>query len=131
MILQTNSPIYEQIYEEYKKLIKLGVLKDGDKLPSVRELGIELGINPNTVSRAYDLLIKEGYAKALEKKGIYVDYKEGNLEIRNDEVKKQIKKIKDSGVDKDKVIEIIDEVYGGQLWLKSKIYLKVLEIKVY
>ena len=113
MILQTNSPIFEQIYEEYKKLIKLGVFKNGDKLPSVRELGIELGINPNTVSRAYDLLIKEGYVKALEKKGIYVNYKEGNLEERKEEIKKQITKIKDSGIDKDKLIEMINEVYGG------------------
>ena len=113
MILQTNSPIFEQIYEEYKKLIKLGIFKDGDKLPSVRELGIELGINPNTVSRAYDLLIKEGYAKALEKKGIYVDYKEGNLEKKNNEIKKQLTEIKDSGVDKEQLMEMINEVYGG------------------
>ncbi len=115
MILQTNSPIFEQIYEEYKKLIKLGVFKDGDKLPSVRELGIELGINPNTVSRAYDLLIKDGYARSLEKKGIYVDYKESNSEKRNNEIKKQIREIKESGLSKEEMIKIIDEVYGGQL----------------
>ena len=113
MVLQTNTPIFEQIYEEYKKLIKLGIFKDGDKLPSVRELGIELGVNPNTVSRAYDLLIKEGYAKSLEKKGIYVDFKEGNLLEKNIEIRKQIVAFKESGIEKDDLIEIIGEVYGG------------------
>ncbi len=113
MVLQTNTPIFEQIYEEYKKLIKLGIFKDGDKLPSVRELGIELGVNPNTVSRAYDLLIKEGYAKSLEKKGIYVDFKESNLLEKNIEIKKQIVALKESGIEKDDLIEIIGEVYGG------------------
>ncbi len=113
MVLQTNTPIFEQIYEEYKKLIKLGIFKDGDKLPSVRELGIELGVNPNTVSRAYDLLIKEGYAKSLEKKGIYVDFKENNLLEKNIEIRKQIVAFKEFGIEKDDLIEIIGEVYGG------------------
>lgn len=113
MILKTNLPIFEQIYEEYKKLIELGIFKEGDKLPSVRELGIELGVNPNTVSRAYELLIKEGYVKSLEKKGIYVNYSESNLLKKNLQIKKQIVEIKDSGLNKDELIQIINEVYGG------------------
>ncbi len=113
MILKTNLPIFEQIYEEYKKLIELGIFKDGDKLPSVRELGIELGVNPNTVSRAYELLIKDGYVKSLEKKGIYVNYNESNLSKKNSQIKKQIIEIKDSGLNKDELIQIINEVYGG------------------
>lgn len=113
MILKTNLPIFEQIYEEYKKLIELGIFKEGDKLPSVRELGIELGVNPNTVSRAYELLIKEGYVKSLEKKGIYVNYNESNLLKKNLQIKKQIVEIKDSGLNKDELIQIINEVYGG------------------
>ena len=44
--------VYLEIAEEYKRFIRLGVLSDGDKLPSVRALAVELGINPNTVERA-------------------------------------------------------------------------------
>ena len=119
MILQTNLPIFEQIFKEYEKLIKLGVLKNGEKLPSVRELGIELGVNPNTVSRAYDLLIKGGYVKSFEKKGIYVIYKNNNAKIKFNEVSKFVINLKNSGLDKEDLIKIINDVYGGDnLWLK-------------
>ena len=49
--------VYLEIAEEYKRFIRLGVLSDGDKLPSVRALAVELGINPNTVERAYTCLL--------------------------------------------------------------------------
>lgn len=66
--------VYLEIAEEYKRFIRLGVLSDGDKLPSVRALAVELGINPNTVERAYTLLESEGYIRTIVKKGAYVDY---------------------------------------------------------
>ncbi len=111
MILNTSEPIFEQIYKEYKKLIELGVFNDGDKLPSVRELAYELGVNPNTVKRAYDLLINDKIVKSIEKKGIFVSY---NADITKlSEAKVLVNDIKKLGVDKDELIKIIDEVYKG------------------
>ena len=47
------SPIYEQIKQRFKDLIVKGVLKENDKIPSVRELALNLAINPNTIQKAY------------------------------------------------------------------------------
>ena len=49
----TRIPIYEQIINNVIKMASLGVLKPGDKLPPVRILASELGINPNTAAKAY------------------------------------------------------------------------------
>ena len=46
-------PIYLQIVENIKLLISKGALSENEKLPSVRTLSLELGINPNTIQRAY------------------------------------------------------------------------------
>ena len=58
-----SKPIFIRIYEDYKKYIILGVYKPGDKLPSVREVAEEKGINPHTVNRAFMMLEEEGYVK--------------------------------------------------------------------
>ncbi len=116
--LSSKSPIYEQLSEEYKKLILLGVFKEGEKLPSVRELGLELGINPNTVARAYEILISEGLVESYEKKGIYVIYKK-DKQVLKDNVKKKIEEMKTAGIKKDELIQIVNNVYGGKnKWLK-------------
>lgn len=52
----TNKPIYQHIYDIVVERIILGQLHEGDRVPSVRELAIELQVNPNTVMRAYDSL---------------------------------------------------------------------------
>ena len=46
-------PIYTQIVEGFRQQITAGILQQGEKLPSVRELASELTINPNTIQRAY------------------------------------------------------------------------------
>ena len=72
MNFSNNNPIYLEIYHQYKKYIELEVYKPNDKLPSVRALANDLGINPNTVQRAYTLLEDEGFIETLPKKGVYV-----------------------------------------------------------
>ena len=70
--LQGKSSIHEQIRDQILRYIKLGVLKADDKLPSVRQLAVELGINPNTVQKAYQELENQGYIYTLPKKGAFV-----------------------------------------------------------
>ncbi|HBB06071.1 MAG TPA: GntR family transcriptional regulator [Firmicutes bacterium] len=65
-------PVYLQLAENYKRLIDLGVYKEGDILPSVRELALAYHINPNTALRGYGELINENYAISIPKKGYYV-----------------------------------------------------------
>ncbi len=65
-------PIYGQIIDGIKEQISAGVLKPGDKLPSVRELAASLTINPNTIQRAYRLLEFNGWIVTIPGKGCFV-----------------------------------------------------------
>ena len=66
------TPIYEQVRDNYRNLILSGVLPEGYKMPSVRELASELAINPNTIQRAYRELEAEGYTVSVPGKGSFV-----------------------------------------------------------
>ena len=65
-------PIYSQIADGFREQILSGVLSDGDKLPSVRELAVELSINPNTIQRAYRELETQGWIATVSGKGCFV-----------------------------------------------------------
>ncbi len=67
-------PIYSQITDGFREQILSGVLAEGDKLPSVRELAVELSINPNTIQRAYRELETQGFIATVSGKGCYVTY---------------------------------------------------------
>lgn len=65
-------PIYEQITDQIKTLIRGGELKENDNLPSVRALSKDLKISALTVKKAYDSLEEEGFAVTVHGKGTYV-----------------------------------------------------------
>ena len=67
-----SRPIYEQVKEGLRQLIINGVLTEGSRLPSVRELAVSLTINPNTIQRAYRELETEGYICSVAGRGSYV-----------------------------------------------------------
>lgn len=65
-------PIYEQIKEQIKSQILSGELKEGDKLPSLRELARDLRISVLTTTRVYTELEKEGFITNIQGRGCYV-----------------------------------------------------------
>ncbi len=65
-------PIYEQVTERFKMLILRGVLCPDEKIPSVRNLAVDLSINPNTIQRAYSELERQGYIYTVKGKGNFV-----------------------------------------------------------
>ena len=65
-------PIYVQIMDGLRQQIGSGVLQQGDRLPSVRELAAELSINPNTIQRSYRQLEMEGWIATVPGKGCFV-----------------------------------------------------------
>ena len=65
-------PIYAQIIDGFKEQIASGILRPGEKLPSVRELAAELAINPNTIQRSYRRLELEGWIATVPGKGCFV-----------------------------------------------------------
>ncbi len=69
---QDRRPLYEQIVEKLRTLILRGVLAPDSRLPSVRQLAMDLSINPNTIMRAYMELEKEGLIYPVKGKGNFV-----------------------------------------------------------
>lgn len=65
-------PIYTQIVDNFRSQITSGVLQNGDRLPSVRELASVLAINPNTIQRAYRELEMAGWIATVPGKGCFV-----------------------------------------------------------
>lgn len=65
-------PIYEQICEKFKTLILKGVLVPDEQMPSVRNLAVELSINPNTIQRAYAELERENFIYTVKGRGNFV-----------------------------------------------------------
>lgn len=88
-------PIYEQIVDQTKALIRSGELKENDVLPSVRTLSKELKISSLTVKKAYDTLETEGYTITIHGKGTYVAKvnKELILEEEKKELEAELEKI--------------------------------------
>jgi GntR family transcriptional regulator len=70
--IRGGSPINEQLCERLTELISAGVLKSDEKLPAVREVAKQLGVNPNTVQKAYQLLEQRGLIYSIPAKGSYV-----------------------------------------------------------
>ena len=68
--------VYLEIANKYESYITNGLYKAGDKLPSVRAVAAELGVNPNTVAKAYSVLEDRALIRALPKKGAFVIYGE-------------------------------------------------------
>ena len=105
--------VYLEIAKRYEKYITLGVIKSGERLPSVRSAAGELGVNPNTVQRAYSLLEERGFIRSMPKKGAYVIYNDEKTEVNLPlkELADTIISLRSSGITKTDVLAIIEEVY--------------------
>lgn len=105
--------VFENIVEEIKSLIQVGVLKGGDKLPSVRAYAVERKINPNTVAKAYAVLEEQGLIRVQPKKGAYVL---GTQEKKDElaELKAQIAMWRSAGIREEEIVEALKAVYEEQ-----------------
>lgn len=70
--LLSRTPIYEQLYKKVTELIMKSELKPNDKLPSARELAKDLGVNPNTVSKAFQMLERDKLIYSLAGRGSFI-----------------------------------------------------------
>ena len=109
LIINTSSmvPIYEQITDQIKTLIRDGKLKVNDVLPSVRALSKELKISALTVKKAYDFLEEEGYVVTVHGKGTYVAA--ADTELLLEEQKKELEADLEKAVQKGRRCGISDE----------------------
>ena len=112
--LQGKETIYEQIKQQIIKFINAGVLKADDKLPSVRELASDLGVNPNTVLKAYQELENDGYIYTLNKKGNFVSNVDSTLK-NDDEIYFFLNRLKENGYRYEEISKIVDRVYKEEI----------------
>ena len=70
--LQSRVPLYEQLQEQIIRLSLMGVLETNEQLPSVRSLAREVGVNPNTVAKAYQELERQGIIYTVSGRGSFV-----------------------------------------------------------
>lgn len=109
IIINTTSmvPIYEQITDQIKTLIRNGELKENENLPSVRTLSKELKISALTVKKAYDHLEDEGFTITVHGKGTYVAAV--NAELLLEEQKKELEADLEQAIQKGRRCGISDE----------------------
>lgn len=117
--LMSRTPVYEQIIEQLHTFILKGILKVGDQIPSVRNLSIQLSINPNTIQKAYSELDRSGIIDTVPGKGSFIAQDAMQI-LRNlhrnqlVELKGIVEKLVLAGISKDEVIESINEVYSSK-----------------
>ena len=106
-------PLYEQIVERFQELIVKEILTEGEQLPSVRNLAMELSINPNTIQRAYAELERRGAIYCVKGKGNFVSEKNNVREMKIQEIYDTLDSLIDTakqlGVTKQELIEHIEE----------------------
>lgn len=115
---RSSTPIYEQIELGIKELILKGALKYGEKLPSVREMSSILTINPNTISKAYGELEREGVIETLRGKGTFItdNYKgkvdEKKMQYISEELKKLILEANYGGISKEDFMKLTLQIFS-------------------
>jgi GntR family transcriptional regulator len=121
---QDRRPIYEQIVEKFRLLILKNALPPGSRMPSVRQLAMDLSINPNTIQRAYMELEQEGLIYPVKGKGNYVadteTIRQKSLEGYFDELDALVQKGANLGVTKDQMLAHIQERYRKLDFYKEK-----------
>ena len=109
-------PIYEQVMEKMKDLILLGVLETDSQLPSVRELAMDLSINPNTVQRAYAELERQGVIYCVKGRGNFVAGISTLKDRHKEEVKSQLLELigmaKKADITEEHFVELVKEFYS-------------------
>lgn len=114
--MQDGSPIYQQILLYIKRGVIAGTITDGDELPSRRVLSALLGVNPNTVQKAYRLLEEEQLIQSLQgSKSTMVLTVEKIAAIREElleaDAKGAVQKLKQMGISKEEAISLINKYW--------------------
>lgn len=121
--LEEGIPIYVQIIQHIKRGIVAGTVRDGDEMPSRRVLSALLGVNPNTIQKAYRMLEDEALIASHAGAKSYVIADEGKAaEIRTQllesDSRSVITALKQMGLNKEEALALIDRLWeqeGGTL----------------
>ena len=112
-----REPIYEQLFTDVIRLAAAGALKPGDKLPPVRVIAAELGINPNTAAKAYRELENRGYIYSSVGRGSFLTDKlaedSAQKKLILDKFEKACREAYLLGAEKEELLAILEETCKG------------------
>lgn len=111
---QSRTAIYEQIVNNIEKYVALGILKERQQIPSIREMASSMGVNPNTVKKAYDILESKGVITTISTKGTFIaedtkDATKNKIDSEINIIKGKINELVKMGITIDEIIEKIKE----------------------
>ncbi len=109
---QSRTPIYVQIVSQIERYVALDILKPDDQIPSIRNLAGSLGINPNTVKKAYDILENKKIIITISTKGTFIsDSKDLAIENKIKElstiIEKEVNELRKLGLTNEEIKKII------------------------
>ncbi len=115
---KSRLPIYEQLYKSITRMAALGAIDGGEALPSVRALAQELGVNPNTVQKAYQMLEHDGIICSVPGKGSFISGSGSAIsqqrEIAGKKLDEAVKAAADCGFQKAEIIDRVNNLFGGR-----------------
>lgn len=116
--MEPGSPIYQQILLYIKRGIVSGAVTDGDELPSRRVLSARLGVNPNTVQKAYRLLEEEGLITSKTGSGSCMmlspeQVKRVRQELLEADGRNAVRMLKSMGLSKQQAFDLIEKYWDG------------------
>ncbi|MCI6712649.1 MAG: GntR family transcriptional regulator [Clostridium sp.] len=111
---QSRIPIYEQIVNNIEKYVAVGILREKSQIPSIRELANNLGINPNTVKKAYDILENRGVIMTISTKGTFISNNtkmvlENKIDNEINLIKDMIRELENMGISKKEIMKRIEK----------------------
>lgn len=112
--LQSKTPIFEQLKKQILEFISIGILLPNDKLPSVRSLASQIGVNPNTVAKAYQELENQGYVYSVKGKGCFVADNETDQLIKDEKLhyfQTVVEEMKKHQISKKQLTDLINMIY--------------------
>ncbi len=114
--MENGVPIYQQILLHIKRGVVAGTIADGDELPSRRLLSALLGVNPNTVQKAYRILEEEGLVQSHSGAKSYMVLDESKAaairsELVEEEAKSSLERLKSMGLSREDVIALVDRYW--------------------
>ncbi len=112
--LDSDRPIYAQIFEVIQLRIISGAYKPGEKIPSVRELAAEAGVNPNTMQKALSELERSGLVMAQRTSGRIVTedmdmIRENRNKLARQQIREFIERMNRLGFSKQEIIELLEQ----------------------
>lgn len=116
--LEGKTPIYEQLFRGIARLVAAGELSPNEKLPAVREVAKQFGINPNTVQKAYAQLEQAGLIYSIPAKGSYIsDRKETAAAVKEEALRNVEKTLREAylaGVGFDEIVSLAEKIVSEE-----------------